>query len=83
MSKVEKAFGVRVITDVIDVLQAPVFLRQTNLIGCMACANMPSILMAKFLTSAETKNVLEKARAAMAVGVECVYKLARLRRPKP
>src|SRR5258708_28317430 len=78
LSEVKKKIGVPVLTDVhekedvaevagvVDVLQTPAFLcRQTDFIHAVAAAGRPvNIKKGQFLSPAEMKNVVEKAREA-------------------
>ena len=78
LAEVKKKVGVPVLTDVhdsedvaevaatVDVLQTPAFLcRQTDFIHTVAAAGRPvNIKKGQFLSPAEMKNVVEKARAA-------------------
>ncbi len=78
LSEVRKKVGVPVLTDVhekedvaevagvVDVLQTPAFLcRQTDFIHAVAAAGRPvNIKKGQFLSPAEMKNVVEKAREA-------------------
>jgi 2-dehydro-3-deoxyphosphooctonate aldolase (KDO 8-P synthase) len=78
LAEVKKKVGVPVLTDVherediaavaevVDVLQTPAFLcRQTDFIHAVAAAGRPvNIKKGQFLSPAEMRNVVEKARAA-------------------
>jgi 2-dehydro-3-deoxyphosphooctonate aldolase (KDO 8-P synthase) len=78
LAEVKKKFGVPVLTDVhdkddiaevaatVDVLQTPAFLcRQTDFIHAVAASGKPvNIKKGQFLSPAEMKNVVEKAREA-------------------
>ena len=87
LAKVKKEVGVPVLTDVhteaeipaaaavVDVLQTPAFLcRQTDFIRAVAQSGKPvNIKKGQFLAPHDMKNVIGKARAAVAVGVAGVF----------
>ena len=87
LGDVRRELGVPVLTDVheideisdaaavVDVLQTPAFLcRQTDFICAVAASGKPvNIKKGQFLAPADMKNVVEKARAAVASGVSGVF----------
>ena len=87
LAEVKAKVGVPVLTDVheidqikdvaavVDVLQTPAFLcRQTDFIHAVASAGRPvNIKKGQFLSPGEMKNVVAKARAAVASGVAGVF----------
>ena len=87
LADVKKQIGVPVLTDihaideikpvaaVVDVLQTPAFLcRQTDFIHACAQSGKPvNIKKGQFLAPHDMKNVIDKARAAVAVGVAGLF----------